>query len=226
LKMDRFTLSIAVALFIPWGVYAQKVSNNKPTDPTTSQAYSLLIQRRVKVEAEMETLLTEYDSDWPRVKKLRHELDALKLEMKSMREVADALTPKLTSGYGGLILRKVSLTSEIQSLLEEESPEWPPLKEKQRELELLEKQIQKVLQPAGTTQASNHRAQLTKKGGHSPASFHFNEALNYGCANRARLAAMARSRARGTTSMALAICGSSLVRTCTAATVPYAAVAS
>jgi len=30
-------------------------------------------------------------------------------------------------------------------LSEEESSEWPPLKEKQRELELLDKEIQKVL---------------------------------------------------------------------------------
>jgi len=43
-----------------------------------------------------------------------------------------------------LILRKTALAGDIQSLLETEGSDWPPLKEKQRELELLDRQIQKL----------------------------------------------------------------------------------
>ena len=145
--MSRF-LSILVFALLAFATpaYGQKVAVvTEPADPKTTQAYSMLIERRVKVQAHLETLLSDYTSDWPPTKKLQAELDAIKIEMKKMSELDQPLIPKLTSGMGALILRKTVLISEIKELLEEESSEWPPLKEKQRELELLDKQIQKVL---------------------------------------------------------------------------------
>jgi hypothetical protein len=64
--------------------------------------------------------------------------------MKKMSEMDQLMIPKLTSGYGMLILRKTALVGDIQSLLQAWGSDWPPLKEKQRELELLDKQIQKL----------------------------------------------------------------------------------
>jgi hypothetical protein len=104
----------------------------------------MLIEHRVKVQAQLETLLSEYTSDWPASKKLQAELDALRLEMKKMSEMDQTMIPKLTNGYGMLILRKIALSGDVQSMREEWGSDWPPLKEKQRELELLENQIQKL----------------------------------------------------------------------------------
>ena len=144
MRLVSILFGLAVLASAP-AVYGQTVAVTQEVDPRTTQAYSMLIERRVKVQAQLETLLHEYSSNWPPAKKLQAELDALKTEMKRMSELDQMLMPKLTSGVGALILRKTVLISEIKMLTEEESSEWPPLKEKQRELELLEKQIEKIL---------------------------------------------------------------------------------
>ena len=144
--MKRFLSVLALAVILSSSAaYAQKISNSPETDPKTTAAYSLLIQRKVKVQAELESLLEEFGSEWPKANTLQFELDALKIEMKKMAEVTERKVSKLTSGYGTLILRRVSLDAEIQTLLLEEGSDWPEVKDKQRELELLDKEIQKVM---------------------------------------------------------------------------------
>jgi hypothetical protein len=143
--MKRFLSLLALTLVLaPGGAFAQKAAKSE-TDPRTTEAYSLLIQRKVKVQAELESLLNEYGSDWPFAKRLQFELDTLKSEMKKMLELDETKVIKLTSGFGTLILRRASLATDVHVLLEENSAEWPPFKEKQRELELLDKEILKWL---------------------------------------------------------------------------------
>jgi hypothetical protein len=145
--MKRLLFTLAVMMVVSSAsVYAQQVSPKRPEiDPKTTEAYSLLIQRKVKLQAQLETFVSENSSEWPPAKRLQFELDSLKIEMKKMSEVDESKVSKLTSGYGGLILRKVWLTGEMQFLSQDESPEWPSVKEKQRELELLDKEIQKIM---------------------------------------------------------------------------------
>lgn len=143
--MKTFTLVLVLAFaFLPAAGLAQKAPVSEQ-NPKTTQAYSMLIQHKAKVQAELESLLNEYGSDWPKAKKLQFELDTLKSEMKKMAEVEESKVIKLTSGFGSLVLRRIALATEVHMLLEEESSEWPPLKEKQRELELLDKEIQKLM---------------------------------------------------------------------------------
>jgi hypothetical protein len=144
--MKRFLSAFALAVILSSSAaYAQEISNRLQTDPKTTPAYSMLILRKVKAQAELESLLEQYSSEWPKAKSLQFELDALKIEMKKMAEVTDLKVSKMTSGYGTLILRKVSLDAEIQSLLLEEGSDWPEVRDKQRELELLDKEIQKIV---------------------------------------------------------------------------------
>jgi uncharacterized protein involved in exopolysaccharide biosynthesis len=144
--MKRFLSACALLVVLLSSMaYAQKTSDTPQADPRTSPAYSLLIQRKVKVQAELESLLMEYGADWPRAKTLQLEFDALRTEMKKMLEVSEPKLSRLTAGYGALILRRVSIDTEIQSLLLEVGSDWPGVKEKQRELELLDKEIQKIM---------------------------------------------------------------------------------
>lgn len=144
--MKRFLSAFAlVAILSSAAAYAQKISNSPPAEPRTTPAYATLIQRKVKVQAQLESLLEEYSSEWPQAKTFQFELASLKIEMKKMLEVPDEKVSKLTSGYGTLILRRVSLDAEIQSLLLQYEPTYPGLKEKQRELELLDKETQKIM---------------------------------------------------------------------------------
>ena len=143
--MKRFPVALVLAMvFFPAVALAQKASAPEQ-NPRTTQAYSMLIQQRVKVQAELENLLNEYGSEWPNSKKLQFELDTLKTEMKKMTEVEESKVIKLTAGYGSLVLRRIALATEVHMLSEEEGSEWPTLKQRQLELELLEKEIQKIM---------------------------------------------------------------------------------
>jgi hypothetical protein len=144
MAMKRCLSVVGLLLIFAPALYAQKPRTNNETDPRTTQAYCMLIERRAKVQAHLETLLSEYSSSWPDARKFQAEFDALKLEMTKMSEMNELMIPKLTSGYGMLILRKTALIGETQLMLQEEGSQWPPLKEKQRELELLDMQIQKL----------------------------------------------------------------------------------
>jgi hypothetical protein len=143
MKRILLVLVLAFAIF-PAATLAQKPSAPEQ-NPKTTQAYSMLIQQKVKLQAELESLLSEYSSDWPKTKKVQFELDTLKSEMKKMAEVEESKVIKLTSGFGSLVLRRIALATEVHMLLEEEGSEWPTYKLKQRELELLDKEIQKLM---------------------------------------------------------------------------------
>ena len=128
----------------PAATLAQKASEPEQ-NPRTTQAYCMLIQEKVKLQAELESLLREYSSDWPKSKRVQFELDTLKSEMKKMAEAEDSKVIKLTAGYGSLVLRRIVLATDVHVLLEEEGPEWPTLKQKQRELDLLDNEIEKLM---------------------------------------------------------------------------------
>jgi hypothetical protein len=62
----RFLSAFALVIILSSSVaYAQKTFDAPQVDPRTTPAYSLLIQRKVKVQAELESLVTEFGSDWP-----------------------------------------------------------------------------------------------------------------------------------------------------------------
>ena len=65
--------------------------------------------------------------------------------MKKLAETDEAQIPKLTNGYGTLLLRRAALESEIESLSQEQGSDWPDLKQKRRELELLDNELKKIL---------------------------------------------------------------------------------
>jgi len=143
--MKRTPLVLVLVLaFFPAATLAQKASEPEQ-NPRTTQAYCMLIQEKVKLQAELESLVSEYSSDWPKSKRVQFELDTLKSEMKKMAEVEESKVIKLTAGYGSLVLRRIVLATDAHVLLEEEGQEWPTFKQKQRELELLDKEIQKLM---------------------------------------------------------------------------------
>ena len=143
--MKRLPVVLVLAFsFFPVAALAQKVAAPEQ-DPKTTQAYSMLIQEKVKLQAELESLVSEYTSSWPKSKMLQFELDTLKSEMKKMAEVEESKVIKLTAGFGSLVLRRIALATEVHVLLEEEGSEWPTFKLKQRELELLDKEIEKLM---------------------------------------------------------------------------------
>ena len=143
--MNRIFATVALLVFASFAGYAQQTPRESVTDVKTTPAYSLLILRKVAVEAELKKVLSEYTSDYPSVKIRQFELDALNREMEKMAETAESNWPKLTSGYGTLILRKAKLESEMQALLFAYTSDHPNVKLKEVELNLLEYEIAKIM---------------------------------------------------------------------------------
>src|SRR6185503_12256831 len=118
--MKRLPLVLVLVLaFFPAATLAQKPAatlgqkaSEPEQNPKTTQAYSMLIQEKVKLQAELESLLIEYSSDWPKSKMLQFKLDTLKSEMKKMAEIEESKVIKLTSGFGSLVLRRITLATE------------------------------------------------------------------------------------------------------------------
>lgn len=147
MSMSRLLSHALLTIFVvSMPTYAQQLNRAQmENNPRTTPAYTLLVQRKVKLQAELETVLAEYSSDWPPAKRLQFELDALKVEMKKLAETDEAQIPKLTNGYGTLLLRRAALEGEIESLSQEQGSDWPDLKQKRRELELLDNELKKIL---------------------------------------------------------------------------------
>ena len=143
--MKIFLLVLVLAFaFFPAAALAQKVSEPEQ-NPKTTQAYSMLIQQKVKLQAELENLLSEYTSDWPKSKKVQFELDTLKSEMKKMAEVEESKVSKLTPVSEVWFYAESFWPPKYTCFRKKRGSDWPPLKQKQRELELLDKEIQKLM---------------------------------------------------------------------------------
>jgi len=143
--MKRIFAVVALVITASFATHAQQTPGESVSGVKTTSAYSMLIIRKVEVEAELEKVLSEYTGDHPRAKIKQFELDALGVEVARMAETAESNLVRLTPAYGTLILQKVKLASEMQALLFEYTSEHPNVRRKEVELNLLEHEIAKLL---------------------------------------------------------------------------------
>ena len=113
--------------------------------PETTPAYSVLILRKAKVEAELSALSKELTNGHPSLDSTRFELRAIRREMAKMRAVETAHVSKLSSTVGDLILSKVALEVELNDLLVRLKSQHPDVTKKQFELAALAREIENVL---------------------------------------------------------------------------------
>lgn len=124
----------------------RQLTASKPGDPKASLAYGVLIVRKAAVVAELQTMLSTYKSGHPAVKNKQYELGLLGREIKKVAAMNKRYVSKLSSAYGNLVLRKVTLEVELKDLLNRVTPKHPDVKLKRDELLALERQIKSALQ--------------------------------------------------------------------------------
>jgi len=142
--MRQILAAVVLIVLTSFVGYAQQPSDESAPEVKTTSAYSMLVLRKVAVEAELKAALDKYTSEHPSVQSKQFELDAINSEMEKMMETPAANLPKLTSGYGTLILRKVKLESEMKVLQLEYTSDHPTVKLKEVELNLIEHEIVKM----------------------------------------------------------------------------------
>lgn len=143
--MKRIFAAVALLIIASFVTYAQQAPGESVSDVKTTSAYSMLILRKVAVEAALQQVLSEYTSDHPSAQIKQFELDVLNSEMEKMAGTVASNLVKLSSGYGTLILQKVKLASEMQALLLEYTSDHPDVKLKAVELNLLENELVKIM---------------------------------------------------------------------------------
>ena len=111
----------------------------------SSAAYAELLLRRTELESSLESLLVDYTEDFPKIKEIRLELGFLKSEMDRLMVVKPAEAGKLTSALGKLMLRKVELEAELETLRLQYNDNYPDVKRAKRKVEVFENAIKEIL---------------------------------------------------------------------------------
>ena len=114
-------------------------------DAKTTDAYILLALRRAAVAAQQERLAEMYTGSYPSAESTRFELAVLSREMEAMLGLDKSRLPRLSNGYGTMILRKVQLEVGLRDLLLSFTSDHPDVKAQRAELNALEREIENIL---------------------------------------------------------------------------------
>lgn len=111
----------------------------------SSPAYAEVLLRRTELDAELESLLVDYNEEYPKVKEIRFELGLVKKESERLLELKAADVPKLTLALGRLIVRKIELQADLENLRQRLKDEHPDVKKAKRKVEIFENAIKEIL---------------------------------------------------------------------------------
>lgn len=112
---------------------------------SSSPAFAELLLRKTELEADVESLLSEYTEDYPKVKEAQYQLAALEKGIDRVRAVKPVDAGKLTLALGKLIVRKCELETELWSLQNQYKEDHPDVKRARRKVEVFEQAIKQIL---------------------------------------------------------------------------------
>jgi hypothetical protein len=148
-------LTGTVLLFVGSGLGQGTNPKAKPTVANTpavdlqpirsSPAYAELLLRKTELDSSLESLLSEYTEDYPKVKELRVEIALLKKEMDRLLAINPSDAARLSMALGKLMLKKVEHEAELESLRFSYKDEHPDVKKAKRRVEMYEAAIKEVL---------------------------------------------------------------------------------
>ena len=152
----KFPLIVAAILISSTVCVAQNGSAKPKPSPTpvatvdlqpirSSPAYAELLLHKTELNSDLDSLLVDYTEEYPKVKAIRVELGFLKVEMDRLLAVNSADAGKLTLALGQLMLRKVSLETELDVLRTQFKDEHPDVRKAKKKVETFESAIKEIL---------------------------------------------------------------------------------
>jgi chromosome segregation ATPase len=111
----------------------------------SSPAYAELLLQKTELESALESLLVDYTEEYPKIKGLRVELRLLQTEMDRLLAVKPESSSRLTLALGKLMLRKVELETELETLRAQYKDDHPDVKKAKRKVEVFESAIKEIL---------------------------------------------------------------------------------
>jgi hypothetical protein len=122
-----------------------------PTDTSaggpirSSAAYAEMLLHKTELESDLDALLVDYTEDYPKVKDIRLELGFLKIEMDRLLAIKPADASKLSQALGKLMLRKVSLETQVDTLRTQYKDDHPDVRKARKKVDTYEAAIKEIL---------------------------------------------------------------------------------
>lgn len=146
MMLFRFSFCLTLCLLFSGAVFAQKQATDAAVESIRSTpAYAELLLHKAELQAELDSLLVDYTDDYPRAKDIRLELGFLKVEMDRLLAAKPADTPKLSQALGKLMLRKIDLETQLDTLRARYKDDHPDVKKARKKVETFEAAIKEVL---------------------------------------------------------------------------------
>lgn len=111
----------------------------------SSPAYAELLLQKTELQSTLDSLLVDYTEEYPKVKELRSQLGYLQAEMNRLLAVKPENAGRLSDALGKLMLRKVELESNLETLRAQFKDDHPEVKKLRRKIESYEASIKEVL---------------------------------------------------------------------------------
>jgi len=131
----------------------RKSSNDAASTPVqtaspqrSSAAYAEVLLRKTELQADLESLVSQYTEDYPKVKQARYELEMISKDAGLLLAVKPSDATKLTMALGKMIVRKVELQRELWTLQQQLGDAHPDVKRAKRKVEIYENAIKEILE--------------------------------------------------------------------------------
>jgi len=116
-----------------------------PNPITSSAAYAEVLLRKTELQADLESFLSQYTEDYPKVKQTRYELEMISKDAERLLAVKPSDAAKLTTALGKMMVRKVELQLELWSLQQQLGDAHPDVKRARRRVEIYENAVKEIL---------------------------------------------------------------------------------
>ena len=153
--MDRFlrrgviVLALALAMCLLAAGQGTKPAVKPAADDLgfvrSSPAYAELQLRRTELSSELESLLLDYNEEYPKIQELRYTISLLDRDIARISKVKNTEASKLTLALGKLMLRRIELESDLWNLKKSYKDEYPDVKRAKRKVEIYETAVSDIL---------------------------------------------------------------------------------
>jgi len=143
ISIQRSILVVAVLMFTAPLAFSQTSSGAGPI--RSSAAYAEVLLRKTELLAELESVLSDYTEQNPKIIDVRFEIGALSKEIDRLFAVRPSETSKLSSALGKMMVRKAELESDLHRLQRTYSADHPEVKRMKRKVEIFAAAIKEIL---------------------------------------------------------------------------------
>jgi hypothetical protein len=141
LAMTTFAASVAAQTTIK-----TDPSQVKEVGPIrSSAAYAEVLLRKTELQSDLESMISDYTEQNPKVIDTRFELAVLTKDIDRLFAVRPSETSKLTEALGRMIVRHAGLETELNRMLRTYSADHPEVKRLKRKVEIFSAALKEIL---------------------------------------------------------------------------------